>query len=150
MLSSCSILRKKGFFPKKHFGQNFLNSEKIAQRIAQVSVAQDEIGQAHVLEIGAGTGALTSYLLARANCLSAVERDRDLIPILKENFAEAIEHGTLQVIEADAQTLHFSDFLESEPPGSLRVLVGNLPYCITGRLLRCAVHQVDQIFDERL
>jgi 16S rRNA (adenine1518-N6/adenine1519-N6)-dimethyltransferase len=69
----------------------------------------------------------------RARRLTAIERDRDLVPILKAAF------GPEMILEADAQTVDLPALLGPQDPGSPRVLCGNLPYQITGRLLERAV-----------
>jgi 16S rRNA (adenine1518-N6/adenine1519-N6)-dimethyltransferase len=90
------------------------------------------------LELGAGLGALTRPLLARAEHVIAVERDRDLVPALQEDFAAEIAAGRLQVLEADAKSIAPGELLGALPRP--RVLCGNLPYQITGPLLELAVH----------
>lgn len=120
-------LREKGLSPKKSFGQNFLTDAHVLGEIARASVPDAEVGKASVLEIGAGLGALTEVLLPRSGELAIVERDRDFIPLLAERFP------SVKAFEADAKTFDYADFFSSRP--SPRVLVGNLPYQITGPLL---------------
>jgi len=86
-----------------------------------------------VLEIGAGLGALTDRLLARGCSVVAIERDRDLLPILEQVFAADRERGRLELVEADAKAANWDQLLGQHPR---RVLAGNLPYQITGPLLR--------------
>ena len=45
-------------FPKKSLGQNFLIDKNILEKIVNVSSIRDEI----ILEIGPGTGNLTSFI----------------------------------------------------------------------------------------
>jgi 16S rRNA (adenine1518-N6/adenine1519-N6)-dimethyltransferase len=89
------------------------------------------------LEIGGGTGVLTRALLRRAAHVTVVERDRELIPLLEETFAEEIAQGRLRVVEADGAQVSYEDLLGPEGP---RVLAGNLPYQITGKLVERAIH----------
>lgn len=132
-------LRARGLAPKKSFGQNFLVAEPVVEAIAAACVPDEEAGRAWVVELGAGTGVLTSALVARARHVTAVERDRDLVPLLEEDLAESIASGRLTIAEGDAQTF---DLLAALAPagGDPRVLCGNLPYQITGRLLERAIH----------
>jgi 16S rRNA (adenine1518-N6/adenine1519-N6)-dimethyltransferase len=51
----------------------------------------------------------------------------------------------VRVLEADAQTVDLPSLLGEEEAGSPRVLCGNLPYVITGQLLRRAVEHVSQL-----
>jgi 16S rRNA (adenine1518-N6/adenine1519-N6)-dimethyltransferase len=140
-----ALLREAGLHPKKSFGQNFLVAEGIARSIARACVPDDEVGRARVVEIGAGTGALTALLAERAGHVEAIERDRDLVPLLREAFAGQ----AVTIHEADAQAVDFavlfgeadSDTARSAP----RVLCGNLPYSITGALMRVAVENAERI-----
>jgi 16S rRNA (adenine1518-N6/adenine1519-N6)-dimethyltransferase len=129
-----AILRSHGLTAKKSFGQCFLVDPNIVRKIADACVPDAEIGRASVVEIGAGTGALTSALLPRAKKLVAIERDRDLVIVLRDLFPEP----NVDVIEGDAQTVPIA-FAGHHPA----VLCGNLPYQLTGRLLRRAVESVE-------
>jgi 16S rRNA (adenine1518-N6/adenine1519-N6)-dimethyltransferase len=126
------VLRDAGLRPKRSFGQNFLVASAVATAIAEACVHDDEVGRARVVEIGAGTGALTRLLAPRARSLAAIERDRDLVPLLERELAGA----EVRVVEADAQTVDLAALLGDPEAGSPRVLCGNLPYAITGPLLR--------------
>ena len=139
------LLREAGLAPKRSFGQNFLVAESVIRTIAAACVPDLETGRARVVEIGAGTGALTSALLARARNVLAIERDRDLVPLLARAFADEIAAGALEILEADAQTADYPALLGPEDPSSPRVLCGNLPYQITGRLLERAVENASRI-----
>jgi 16S rRNA (adenine1518-N6/adenine1519-N6)-dimethyltransferase len=115
--------------PKKSLGQNFLTS--IPARIAIVE-AGDVSPTDTVLEIGPGKGFLTKGLLEKGAHVVALEKDRDLVPILSETFASEITSGQLNVIEGDAlefdpSTFHF--------PLSTFKLIANIPYYITGAIL---------------
>jgi len=134
-------LREAGLRPKRSFGQNFLVAEPIARAVAQACVHDDEVGRARVVEIGAGTGALTRLLAERAESVVAIERDRDLVPLLERELAGP----QVRIVEADAQTVDLAELLGPEREGSPRVLCGNLPYAITGVLLRRAVEHADAV-----
>jgi 16S rRNA (adenine1518-N6/adenine1519-N6)-dimethyltransferase len=136
-----TVLRDAGLRPKKSFGQNFLVAEPIARAIAEACVHHDEIHRARVVEIGAGTGALTRWLVERAGRLVAIERDRELVPLLMRE----LEGQAAQILEADAQSVDMGSLLGGPEEGSPRVLCGNLPYAITGPLLRLAVEKADVV-----
>ncbi|MDQ5955340.1 MAG: rRNA (adenine1518-N6/adenine1519-N6)-dimethyltransferase [Patescibacteria group bacterium] len=116
-------------YKKKSLGQHFLTSPAYVRTIADVvEITPDEL----VVEIGPGEGVLTRELLARGARVVAVEKDSRLIPILSETFAKETKTGQLQIVEGDA--------LEFGLPQKLRnkdyKVVGNIPYYITGALLR--------------
>jgi 16S rRNA (adenine1518-N6/adenine1519-N6)-dimethyltransferase len=137
MIDARAVLRGAGLSPKKSFGQNFLVNPRVVGAIAEACVPEAEVGRARVLELGAGLGALTHDLLARAAHVTAVERDRDLVPLLSETLAAESAAGKLTVLEADAQGVDIAGVLGV--PGAPRVLCGNLPYQITGSLLQLAI-----------
>lgn len=110
---------------RKRFGQNFLRDQNVIERI--VRAIDPKPGQ-RVVEIGPGRGAMTWPLLDAIGTLTAIEIDRDLVPILQ---AEAPAHGALTLIEADVLTVDFSALAAGE---RLRV-VGNLPYNISTPVL---------------
>jgi 16S rRNA (adenine1518-N6/adenine1519-N6)-dimethyltransferase len=126
--------RERGFSPKKSFGQNFLADANIARRVAEL--AQGGRAGGTILEIGAGLGALTEHLIPMASKVIAVERDRDLCPILREAFAGAVTERKLEIVEADAKKIDIVGLLASGP--APRVVAGNLPYQLTGPLLERA------------
>jgi len=112
---------------KKQFGQHFLRDKRILGRIAR---AANLSRRDAVLEIGPGTGTLTEILASRAKAVIAIEKDRDLIPILKEKFVK-IPHVLIiqgDALLADPRTYGLKD--------RSYTIVANIPYYITGRLLR--------------
>jgi 16S rRNA (adenine1518-N6/adenine1519-N6)-dimethyltransferase len=113
--------------------------------IAEACVPGAEVGKARVVEIGAGTGALTAQLLARAGHVVAIERDRDLVPLLGQAFDAEVRAEKLEIIEADAQGVDYEALLGDATPDSPRVLCGNLPYQITGRLLERAIRSAAHV-----
>ena len=72
MIDARALLRESNLSPKKSFGQNFLVAEHVVRAIAEACVPAAELGQARVLELGAGLGALTSELVVRAKHVTAV------------------------------------------------------------------------------
>jgi 16S rRNA (adenine1518-N6/adenine1519-N6)-dimethyltransferase len=132
-----TVLREANLQAKKSFGQNFLVSGAVVENIARACVTDAEVGKAEVVELGAGLGVLTAALAQRARRVTAVERDRDLVPILEHEMGTA----DVRVLEADAQTVEVT----FDPNAGTRVLCGNLPYQITGRLLERAVNLADTL-----
>jgi 16S rRNA (adenine1518-N6/adenine1519-N6)-dimethyltransferase len=134
---SIALLRAHGLTPKKSFGQCFLDDPRLASQIAELTVPD---GAGTVLEIGAGVGALSLYLAKRAARLVAVERDRDLVPLLRavlaSGEADGEEVSAIDIVEADAARLDWLAALAAGPrPWRI---AGNLPYQITGALLERA------------
>jgi 16S rRNA (adenine1518-N6/adenine1519-N6)-dimethyltransferase len=128
-------LQALGLFAKHHFGQNFLADEGLALRIAKLALPAAGIT---VVEIGAGLGELTAPLLELGARVVAIERDRDLIPALKQRFDQEIDAGRLSIREADAKAV---DYFEGIEDANAVAIAGNLPYQITGPLLQrfCAL-----------
>jgi 16S rRNA (adenine1518-N6/adenine1519-N6)-dimethyltransferase len=137
-----AALRAAGLRPKKSFGQNFLVAEPIARAIAEACVPSADVGRACVVEIGAGTGVLTRLLAARARLLVAVERDRDLLAVLAGQL-EGFPHA--RVLAADARSVDLAELLGARRSDSPRVLCGNLPYAISGPMLRRTVEVADGV-----
>lgn len=121
---------------KKSFGQNFIREPGVVDKIARLLPTEPR----RVLELGAGLGALTFALLNHGHSVTAIERDRDLIPILNQLGQRAIDSGQLRVLEADAKAVDFAAELAQtgvQPkPDALPIVVGNVPYNLTGPLLR--------------
>jgi 16S rRNA (adenine1518-N6/adenine1519-N6)-dimethyltransferase len=130
--AAVQAFRKRGLHPKKSFGQNFLVDHGVSEKIADLAAWAGGT----VVEIGAGLGALTEPLLSRAAKVVAIERDRDLCPILRETFVEPIAAGRLEIVEADAKQVDLAGLLATGP--APRCLAGNLPYQLTGPLLERA------------
>ena len=109
---------------RKRYGQHFLTDPRILARIAE---ALQLTGSETVVEIGPGRGALTEYLLRKAKRVVAIEIDRDLVPKLRDKFANA----PLEVIEGDVLETSLSEAAGGEE----FVLAGNVPYYITTPIL---------------
>ncbi|MGB7207881.1 MAG: 16S rRNA (adenine(1518)-N(6)/adenine(1519)-N(6))-dimethyltransferase RsmA [Pyrinomonadaceae bacterium] len=114
-------------FAKKSFGQNFLVDTKYVQKIVDALALT---GEDTVVEIGAGRGALTEMLLEKAGKVFAIEFDRDLIPILQQEFGS---FPNFELVEADAL---FLDFTALVPSNKKAKLVANLPYNISTAILQ--------------
>ncbi len=135
-LSQSALLRAHGIRPVKRRGQNFLLDANIAQAIAAEALA---LGR-DVLELGAGAGALTGPLLAGGGTVTAVEVDRKLCAVLRE------EHGAqpgLRLVEADLARLDWAATLAATGPRP--VVAGNLPYLLTSVVLFALAQQRDRV-----
>lgn len=126
--------------PKKSFGQNFLHDDHHLGRIAGLVMAG--LGpHAPIVELGGGTGALTAQLVAHEGPVHVVERDRDMVPILKDRFDEHVRSGHLTVHEASATTFDLASIF-AESKGTL---CGNLPYHLTSELMERTCEVVDRL-----
>jgi 16S rRNA (adenine1518-N6/adenine1519-N6)-dimethyltransferase len=106
---------------KRRLGQHFLTDPRVLARIA------DAVGAGPhdtVLEIGPGPGGLTAALAERAGRLIAIEKDRDLVPALRERFPQAM------IVEADALEADWHALA-----GPRFLVAGNIPYNITSPLI---------------
>jgi 16S rRNA (adenine1518-N6/adenine1519-N6)-dimethyltransferase len=113
-------------YAKKSLGQHWLKSEKA---LSQITAAGNITNTDTVLEIGPGQGVLTERLLKVAGKVIAIEKDRELIPVLQEKFNQEITLGKLELIEADILTFN---------PNTLKgdyKLIANIPYYITGAII---------------
>jgi 16S rRNA (adenine1518-N6/adenine1519-N6)-dimethyltransferase len=115
---AADLLAQHGLAPRRAFGQNFVVDPNTVRRIARLA----RVGAGdHVVEIGAGLGALTTALADTGATVVAIEVDRGLVPLLRE---EAEPLG-VRVVEADALQL---DWAETLAGAASWVLVANLPY----------------------
>ena len=131
---------------KKSLGQHFLKSQKAIETMVKTSGAQT--GDL-VLEIGPGMGVLTEALLQAGASVVAVEKDDLLIPVLEEKFEKEIKSGQLKLIHDDILNFDVSKvpFGGSElPRGTLDTykLVANIPYYITGQIIRIFLEAENQ------
>lgn len=123
---------------RKRFGQNFLHDAGVIDRILRSIHAKAED---RLLEIGPGQGALTQGLLSSGGQLDVVELDKDLIPILNQQFAGK---SNFNLHQGDALKFDFNSL--NAAPASLRV-VGNLPYNISTPLIFHLLHNAHLIRD---
>ena len=107
---------------KKSLGQNFLIDREVLEKIVSIT----DITGKEVLEIGPGSGNLTTYILKqKPNKLYVIEKDDDLAIVLKEKFdneIEIINDDILKVSEDKISNQKLSVF-------------GNLPYNISTEIL---------------
>ncbi len=119
------VIQKHGFDFQKKFGQNFLIDPHVLDKIiAAAGITKDDF----VLEIGPGIGTMTQYLAEAAREVTAVEIDRNLIPILGETLGS---YENVTVINEDVMKLDIAELAERENGGRPIKVVANLPYYIT-------------------
>lgn len=114
---------------KKHLGQHFLTSQKVLFDMVDAGdIHADDI----VLEIGPGKGVLTERLVALADKVIAIEKDTDLLPLLKEKFKKELDSGQLEILPKDILLFDPSILKEYKKPYKL---IANIPYYITGAII---------------
>ena len=119
-------------YPSKRLGQHFLRDQRTIHRIIDaLNPKSDET----IVEIGPGTGALTSVLVERAGRLVAIEFDNKLAPLLQERFGA---FGNFKLVMADALTV---DFCKEILPAQSARIVANLPYNISTAILQRLIAQ---------
>jgi 16S rRNA (adenine1518-N6/adenine1519-N6)-dimethyltransferase len=119
------LLRRHRINLKHRLGQNFLIDPALRDRLAEAAGKQSD----EVVEVGAGVGTLTIALADRHSHVTAVELDRTLIPALREVVAG---RDGVEVVESDILKLDLGQRY-SDGEG---VVVGNIPYNLTGALIR--------------
>ena len=124
------LLRKYDLLPKRSFSQNFLIQPGATAQIADATAAMGH----QVVELGPGLGALTYALLERDCDVLAVELDRDMVRVLREELSD---QERLELRHGDAAQVDFAE--HSQACGSTLVVTGNLPYQATGAILRRVV-----------
>ncbi|MDQ6774311.1 MAG: 16S rRNA (adenine(1518)-N(6)/adenine(1519)-N(6))-dimethyltransferase RsmA [Candidatus Dormibacteraeota bacterium] len=108
--------------PNRRLGQHWLVDEELRERVvAAAGIGPDD----EVLEIGAGPGTLTAELVRRARRVVAVEVDRRFAARLRA-AAPGAEVVTADVLRLDLAALF---------PAGGEIVVGNVPYYLTGALV---------------
>ncbi|MBU0707540.1 ribosomal RNA small subunit methyltransferase A [Patescibacteria group bacterium] len=124
-------LIQHGIKPDRSAGQNFLLDMDIIKKITQTAKLKADDT---VLEIGAGPGNLTKELSTRVKRVIAIESDQKIFTLLKKNMASCsnVEIYNKDIIRWwEQQKRHFLN----KP----YKIVANLPYNITGLVLRTFV-----------
>ena len=119
--------------PKKSLGQNFLIDRNVLEQIVDTV----EIENKEILEIGPGSGNLTSFILKKnPKKLYAIEKDNDLTLLLQDKFADKII-----IINDDVLKITENKISEEK-----LTVFGNLPYNISTEILSKWIMNLDKIF----
>lgn len=119
-----NIVRRHNIKAQKKFGQNFLTDDNVLDEIVEAA----GVGSSdHVIEIGPGLGTLTKRLAEKAGHVTAIEIDRQMIPVLDEVLSE---YENTRVICADVLKTDMQEIAGMYPDENVKV-VANLPYYIT-------------------
>ena len=107
---------------KKSLGQNFLIDRNILEKIVNTTTVTDKT----ILEVGPGTGNLTSFILKNSpKKMFVIEKDDNLANSLNENFKDQITIINDDILNVDENSL-FNEKV---------TVFGNLPYNISTEIL---------------
>ncbi|AIN47485.1 16S rRNA (adenine(1518)-N(6)/adenine(1519)-N(6))-dimethyltransferase RsmA [Candidatus Palibaumannia cicadellinicola] len=129
----------QGHFPRKCFGQHFLQDSDIIESI--VAAIDPKLGQA-IVEIGPGLGALTKLVAEYIDTMTVIELDRYLAARLASH---PVMQQKLNIMQQDAMKVNFADL--SKSLGHPLRIFGNLPYNISTPLIFCLFRYLDVIHD---
>ncbi|MFC5133386.1 MULTISPECIES: 16S ribosomal RNA methyltransferase A [Haloferacaceae] len=141
-----ALARRAGTRANPDNDQHFLVDDRVLDRLPTYLPADAD--RSHLLEVGGGAGALTDRLLAAVGAggaaagdsdddtsnaaeggpvgrVTVIERDPPFAAFLREEFAAAVDAGTLTVLEGDALEVELPDFT---------ACVANLPYGISSEI----------------
>lgn len=127
-LSPKIILQQHNLHPNKLLGQNFLLDEGALNDLA---AAAELAPTDTALEVGGGVGTVTRALARRAGRIVSVEKDKHLVPILREQTkdmpnVDVVEGDILEISNIKSQISNLRNYK----------LVGTPPYYLTARLFR--------------
>ena len=118
---------------KKSLGQNFLIDREVLEQI----VSTCNITNKEILEIGPGTGNLTTYILKKnPKKLYVVEKDDELAILLKEKFDTEIEIINKDILKIDEDSISEQKL----------TVFGNLPYNISTEILSKWIFSISKNF----
>ena len=119
--------------PKKSLGQNFLIDKNILEKITNVTSIENK----NVLEIGPGTGNLTSYILQKnPKKIFLIEKDDELSINLKKKF-----NNELIIINDDVLKIDETNLCKDK-----LIVFGNLPYNISTEIISKWVNNLKDNF----
>ena len=123
--STQAVIAKHNFSIQKKYGQNFLIDEHVLNKIiAAAELTKDD----YVIEIGPGIGTMTQRMAPLCKHVTAIEIDKELIPILSETLSE---YDNVDVINEDVLKVDLKSLIDEKNDGKPVKVVANLPYYIT-------------------
>ena len=122
------LLEEFGLATKHRLGQNFLIDNHVIERICELA---ELAGDERVLEVGPGVGTLTLALLQEAACVTSIEADPELEPVLD---AHAADYANFRFIMGDALKVT-PEQIEQVAGGKPTAFVANLPYNVAATII---------------
>lgn len=120
-----AVIAKHNFSIQKKYGQNFLIDEHVLNKIIAAAELTEED---YVIEIGPGIGTMTQRMAPLCKHVTAIEIDKELIPILKDTLSE---YDNVDVINEDVLKVDLKKLIDERNDGRPVKVVANLPYYIT-------------------
>ena len=118
---------------KKSLGQNFLIDREVLEKITNVVQIKDKT----ILEVGPGTGNLTSFILKKnPKTMFVIEKDDNLAINLSETFKDQLTIINDDILQVD-ENLIFKNKV---------TVFGNLPYNISTEILSKWITQTNDEF----
>lgn len=119
------IIKKHNFSIQKKYGQNFLIDEHVLNKIiAAAELTEDD----YVIEIGPGIGTMTERMTPECRHVTAIEIDKELIPILSETLSG---FDNVDIINEDVLKVDLNKLIAERNDNKPVKVVANLPYYIT-------------------
>lgn len=130
---------RKPIFAKKSFGQNFLVDQNYITKI--IAALNPQTGET-IIEIGSGRGALTGNLIESGANVIAIELERGMIAVLRQQFGD---RENFHLLESDALKIDFRQVISNSksqiPNPKSAKLVANLPFNISTAILQKLIEQ---------
>ena len=119
------IIKKHNFSIQKKYGQNFLIDEHVLNKIiAAAELSKDD----YVIEIGPGIGTMTERMAPECRHVTAIEIDKELIPILSDTLSG---FDNVDIINEDVLKVDLNKLIAERNDNKPVKVVANLPYYIT-------------------
>lgn len=120
-----------GIVPRKYYGQVFTTDPLLIKKFVQAIKDVYKPGT-KIIEIGGGLGYITEELAKHFDDINVVELDDDLFEVLNKKFAQ---ESRVRLIKGD--------IMEQPIPKKPYLLVGNIPFHISGKLYRKFMSEID-------
>lgn len=136
--NTINILEINDIKVKKKFGQNFLHSEDILNKISNAT----DIENKNVIEIGPGLGFLTGKLITKAKKVICYEIDTEMVEYLSEKFKN---HKNIEIVSSDFLKVNLKEEIKEKFNDEKVIIVANLPYYITTAILTKVLEETNKV-----